>query len=208
MGHNSTILRAMVALPPKKDSLPGRPRRSGSDARLAQLTREPAFVTRDGLVTAPRDEVAAPPPRPARRIGWFYPVVVVVTACLAWVWWRDLRPPPKLPPTPAAVAPQPPPPEVVEGLRTAQRQIDEDRLTTPPGDNALESYQAVLREAPGNGEARAGIDRIAAIYAQWAQIAEDKGSPARARRYIEKALIAKPDDPVLRAELQRLETRE
>ena len=52
------------------------------------------------------------------------------------------------------------------------------------------------------------IDRIAAIYAHWAQIAEDKGSPARARRYIEKALIAKPDDPTLLAELQRLETRE
>jgi len=201
----------MVVLPPKKNSLPGRPRRAGSDTRLAQLTREPAFVARDGLVPAPRDEVAAPPPPPpppSRRIGWFYPVVVVVTACLAWVWWRDLRPPPKPPPTPAVVAPQPPPPAVVEGLRTAQRQIDEDRLTTPPGDNALESYQAVLRKAPGNGEARAGIDRIAAIYAHWAQIAEEKGSPARARRYIEKALIAKPDDPTLLAELARLETRE
>jgi len=198
----------MVALPPKRMPSPGRPRRADSDARLAQLTREPAFVSRDGLVAAPRDEVAAPPPPPSRRIGWFYPIVVVVTACLAWVWWRDLRPPPKPLPTPAVVAPQPPPPEVVEGLRTAQRQIDEDRLITPPGDNALESYQAVLRKTPGNGEALAGIDRIAAIYAHWAQIAEEKGSPARARRYIEKALIAKPDDPTLLAELQRLETRE
>jgi len=198
----------MVVLPPKKNSSPGRPRGAGSDARLAQLTREPAFVAHDGLVTAPRDDVDVPPPRSSRRIGWFYPVVVVVTACLAWVWWRELRPPPEPPPTPAAVAPQPPPPEVVEGLRAAQRQIDGDRLTTPPGDNALESYQAVLRKAPGNGEALAGIDRIAAIYAQWAQIAEEKGSPARARRYIEKALIAKPDDPTLLAELRRLETRE
>jgi len=208
MGHDSTILREMIALPPKGTSSPGRPRRTGGDARLAQLTREPAFVTHDGLGAVPRDDVDVPPPRPRRRIGWFYPVAVVVTALLVWVWWRELRPPPPPLPTPAAVAPQPPPPEVVEGLRAAQRQIDGDRLTTPPGDNALESYQAVLRQAPGNGEALAGIDRIAAIYAHWAQIAEEKGSAARARRYIEKALIAKPDDPALLAELRRLETRE
>jgi len=208
MERESTILRTMIALPPKGASSPDRPRRAGGDARLAELTREPAFVTRDGLGAAPHDDVAVPVPRPPRRIGWFYPLVVVVTALLAWVWWRELRPPPAPPPTPAAVAPQPPPPEVVEGLRAAQRQIDADQLTTPPGDNALESYQAVLRKAPDNGEARAGIDRIAAIYAHWAQIAEDKGSPARARRYIEKALIAKPDDPTLLAELKRLETRE
>ena len=95
--------------------------------------------------------------------------------------------------------------EVVELLRKAQRQIDDDHLTTPPGDNALDSYRAVLTKAPGNGEALAGIDRIAAIYVQWAKIAEGKGSATRARRYIEKALLAKPDDPALLAELRRLE---
>jgi hypothetical protein len=170
--------------------------------------REPAFVTHGGLDAVPRDEVDLHVPHRSRSIGWFYPVVLIITVVLAWLWWRELRPPPEPPPAPAAVAPQPPPPEVVEALRTAQRQIDGDQLTTPPGDNALESYQTVLRRQPGNVEARAGIDRIAAIYAQWAQIAEHKGSPGRARRYIEKALIAKPDDPALLAELQRLETRE
>jgi len=173
------------------------------DAELARLTREPAFVGAQGLDLHGESDAVTFRERRSWRIGWFYPSVVVVTALLAFFWWRELRPTP--PPAPVVAQPQPPAPEVVELLRGAQRQIDDERLTTPPGDNALESYRAVLRKAPGNGEALAGIERIAAIYVQWAKIAEAKGSAARARRYIEKALLAKPDDPELLAELRRLE---
>ena len=197
----------MTAPRTEETGLPGGQRRPGGDPQLARLTREPAFVAGD-LSAEPSDETGVQVPRPRRRIGWFYPAVVVVAALLVWVWWRELRPPPPPPPTPVAAEPQPPPREVVELLRAAQRQIDADQLTTPPGDNALESYQTVLTKMPGNGEARAGIDRIVAIYTHWAEIAEGKGSPQRARRYIEKALLAKPDDPALLAELKRLETRE
>jgi hypothetical protein len=183
----------------------GAERAPTDDAQLAELTREPAFVGAKGLDLRRPGDGVAPPARHSFRIGWFYPAVVAVTGLLAFFWWRELRPPPPPAPAPVVAQPKPPSPEVVELLRKAQRQIDEDHLTTPPGDNALESYRAVLRKAPGNGEALAGIDRIAAIYAQWAKIAEGKGSAARARRYIEKALLAKPDDPALRAELRRLE---
>jgi hypothetical protein len=175
------------------------------DAALARLTREPAFVGAKGLdLHGNTDGAVFREPR-SWRIGWFYPSVVAVSALLAVFWWRELRPPPPPPPAPVVAEPEPPPPEVVELLRTAQKQIDDDHLTTPPGDNALESYRAVLSKAPGNGEALAGIERIATIYVQWAKIAEAKGSATRARRYIEKALLAKPDDPALLAELRRLE---
>ena len=177
----------------------------GDDAELARLTREPAFVGAKGLDLHGEPDGVVLRERRGPRIGWFYPSVVVVTALLAFVWWRELRPPPPPPPAPVVAEPEPPSPEVVELLRKAQRQIDDDHLTTPPGDNALDSYRAVLTKAPGNGEALAGIDRIAAIYVQWAKIAEGKGSATRARRYIEKALLAKPDDPALLAELRRLE---
>ena len=59
-------------------------------------------------------------------------------------------------------------------LAAGDRQLAENRLTRPPGNNALESYEEVLKLDPENERAKAGIDAIADRYQKLAQDALDR----------------------------------
>ncbi len=82
--------------------------------------------------------------------------------------------------------------EVLALLDQADADLKADRLSAPPGENALERYQAVLGRDPGNERARAGIDAVARRYAELARGSLGRGDPDRAQRYIERGRALRP----------------
>lgn len=84
-------------------------------------------------------------------------------------------------------------------LARAKKQIDQDRLSHPPGDNALETYRAVLKSAPDNAQARQGLQDIAAQYLRLANQAAAQKKFTNAQAYIERGLSAVSAHPELQA---------
>ena len=66
------------------------------------------------------------------------------------------------------------------------------RFTSPPGDNAVEIYHAVLRQDPGNVEAANGLTRIADYYETRARGVFDRGIIAGCAMLAEQGLKAEP----------------
>ena len=87
-----------------------------------------------------------------------------------------------------AADPGAPGPAVGALMALAEGQLRASKLTTPSGDNALESYLAVLRLRPGHGPALEGLDRIRKQYQAWARAATERKDETRANRYLHKAL--------------------
>ena len=117
--------------------------------------------------------------------------------------------------------PDAPPPIAIEGdvgtllarandyVRNAIAPTDENvipgrKLASPPGDNAIELYQQVLRLDPGNAEATQGLLRIADFYESKALAAKDRGSIAGCGSLAETGLLADPG----RASLKRLRDKD
>jgi phosphate transport system substrate-binding protein len=76
----------------------------------------------------------------------------------------------------------------VGGLLTlAKAQYAEKKLTTPPGDNALETYTVVLRLRPGPGPALNGLRQIRDRYRHWAETVARRGEEGKAAHYRAKA---------------------
>jgi len=127
-------------------------------------------------------------------------VVTVIVVLLVYLWVRPaVEEEPVVPPTATAVSPA-----IVQLLEMARRQQADDRLTSPPGDNAVETLHEILRRDPKNGEAQANLREIARTYGRWAKIAAAKGARDRARRYVERGLMVDPTDPDLHAQLHDL----
>ena len=72
-------------------------------------------------------------------------------------------------------------------LRQAEADLAANRLTSPPGNNALERYQEVLRLEPATAEANQGIKRIVGKYVDLAQGRLQARDWAGAERYLERA---------------------
>jgi len=79
-------------------------------------------------------------------------------------------------------------------LLLAGQQLAKDQLTSPVGDNALESYRAVLAVRPNDPDAVAGLGLIGARYVRWAERAEANEDLGEAVRYYDRALLAVPGD--------------
>jgi hypothetical protein len=92
------------------------------------------------------------------------------------------------PPT-ADRAAQPPSPVDPIGklVARADRQIAQKSLTTPPGDNALETYQRIVALDKNNPAGPRLLARIKQTYLLWARAAETHGEPEAARRLTEQA---------------------
>jgi len=126
--------------------------------------------------------------------------VAVIVVLLIYLWVRPaVHEAPPAPPTAGAVSP-----EIVQLLEIARRQHGDDRLTSPPGDNAVETLHEVLRHDPKNGDAKAELRDIADTYGRWAKIAAAKGARGRARRYVERGLMVDPTNEPLHAQLREL----
>jgi len=74
-----------------------------------------------------------------------------------------------------------------ELLQLAEDDLKALRLTTPPGNNALEHYRQVLKLEADNSDAVFGLKRIAAVYRSLARHAIDKGELQRAAVYLDKS---------------------
>jgi hypothetical protein len=94
--------------------------------------------------------------------------------------------------------------ELAELLGRAHRQIEAFALTTPPGDNALETLQRVLAAMPAQPDTLRGLREIASQYALLAVQADNRGERDLAKRYLDKGLGLVPDHPDLLAVQWRL----
>ena len=93
---------------------------------------------------------------------------------------------------------------VAELLSAAARQFADHHWTTPPGNNALDTYRSVLAIDPSQAEARAGIRRIKAEYLQLAEGAERLHDWEDAEHQYRNALAIEPGDEVAVAGIARI----
>lgn len=85
-------------------------------------------------------------------------------------------------------------------LRKADRQFVASRLTEPRGDNALESYQGVLRMDPSNEQAKKGVRMIVQHYELLAENRQQSGSLREALALVDEGLKVEPGDGSLLAQ--------
>ena len=69
--------------------------------------------------------------------------------------------------------------------RNAEAALRENRLMSPPGDNAYALYQQILKIDPNNADATSGMRSIASRYVAMAARAIDLGEPAET--YVDRA---------------------
>ncbi|MGQ0593910.1 MAG: protein kinase domain-containing protein [Gammaproteobacteria bacterium] len=81
---------------------------------------------------------------------------------------------------------------VAQWLARAQGQFQSGRLTTPPGDNAFETYRMLLAVVPGQSEALAGLEQIAERFVQLAEAAQEPGNVEASLALIDQGLQAVP----------------
>ena len=99
---------------------------------------------------------------------------------------------------PAAIEPQArversPERQVAALLDLAESQISARRLSTPAGNNALQTYREVMRLEPENEGAKQGIEKIKRQYSVWAQAARNRGDWESAKSYVRRAVAIDPN---------------
>ena len=148
-------------------------------------------------------------------------VVVVLAAAAAWVAWRGKAAAPAATvatSAPIEAAPAIPPPRPPENssanaslarldLATLLSRGDDyfaygqknggEKMSFPPGDNAIDLFREALKRDPGNAQARQGLQRIAEFYANGAQSALKNGLYTGADVLVESGLRADPKNAAL-----------
>ncbi len=81
---------------------------------------------------------------------------------------------------------------VAQWLERAQGQFRSGLLTTPPGDNAFETYRMLLAVVPGQAEALAGLEQIAERCVQLAEAAQRSGNAETSIAFVDQGLQAVP----------------
>jgi formylglycine-generating enzyme required for sulfatase activity len=114
-----------------------------------------------------------------------------------------LRPsPPVLP----KLSPKPDPMAALnQQLTLCRRHLDANRLTTGTGGTALDCYQDILKQQPGNTQALDGLDAISAKYLGWAESNLKRKRYQKAAGYLAKAEAILPESPRLAALQERLQ---
>lgn len=106
----------------------------------------------------------------------------------------------KAPPDPAWVARQ-------QLLFEADQALSRNRLMTPAYDNAYDRFKQVLREAPGNEQAKQGLIAVGERYVDLAESAYRAGNREQALLYLRRAAKADPDHARLVVLSKRYEKR-
>lgn len=92
-------------------------------------------------------------------------------------------------------------------LEKASMLMRKKLLTSPPGNNALQTYKRILSVYPDQKDARYGILRIKRIYQKWGLSAEMRGDLIRAKNFYSRALKAAPRDKVTITALNHVEKK-
>jgi len=87
--------------------------------------------------------------------------------------------------------------EIAQLLQACERHFQANRLTSGRGGTAVACYEEVLEREASNAEALAGLDRIEAKYAEWAQRAITRGDVAKTRQYLVGWRLVNPESPAL-----------
>ena len=92
-------------------------------------------------------------------------------------------------------------------LELAQKQIENDRLSTPADNNAYDTYRAILRIDPGNIDAKNGLKRIAGRYAEIARSQSVGGKYEQAISSAQNGLVVWPEHRYLQEVLKEAQTK-
>jgi len=84
-------------------------------------------------------------------------------------------------------------------LAQAQRQIDEQKLSEPSGDNAYQTIQTIWRIEPGNARAQQALDRLMIEYGSLARQYRRDGELQQSIAIVDKALAIEPENADLLA---------
>ena len=98
--------------------------------------------------------------------------------------------------------------EIDKLLVTAKQQFEAKNLTTPPGNNAFETYQSILSKSPNHEAALQGIQNIHDRYISWANHYLRINQTERAKYFYSKALEVAPRDEASMQMLQSLTNNE
>ncbi len=90
----------------------------------------------------------------------------------------------------------------------ARRSLADNRLTSPPEDNAYYYFNRLLEVEPGNPEALQGIARVAGAYADMAEQAVRQKDYPRAEQYVDRGLQVDPDNKRLQVLRSNIQLRE
>ncbi len=93
-------------------------------------------------------------------------------------------------------------------LIKAKQQLKSKNLTSPPNDNAFETYMQVLKSEPDNAIALHGLFTIKKSYIHWAEQDLKKNNRRRAALFYKKALAVDPGDIQLAQRLEEIESSE
>lgn len=78
-------------------------------------------------------------------------------------------------------------------LSLAKLQMESKKLTSPPSDNALDTYRMVLQLDPTNDAATSGVESIRVRYLIWAEQQAMAGNSGQAKFYLERAMEMSTD---------------
>ena len=98
--------------------------------------------------------------------------------------------------------------EINKLLVLADHQFENKQLSTPSGDNALETYKKILAKYPNNKAAANGIKKIHDKYMSWANYYLKQNHAKRAKQFYIKALHIDPVDTVAISNLQAIAQQE
>lgn len=93
-------------------------------------------------------------------------------------------------------------------LALADQQFDKKQMTTPQGDNALETYQKILSKYPENKSAITGIEKLHNTYVGWANHYLRRKDIQRAKSFYNKALSIDPSDTLSKQNLEKIAKQE
>ncbi|MBT8112174.1 MAG: hypothetical protein KJO47_00705, partial [Gammaproteobacteria bacterium] len=94
--------------------------------------------------------------------------------------------------------------EINKLLVLAEYQFEKKQLSTPSGDNALETYQKILAKYPSNKAAVNGVKKVHDKYINWATYYLKHNDTKRAKDFYNKALRIDPNNSVAIANLQNI----
>jgi serine/threonine protein kinase len=166
---------------------------------LAPTFSTPEYSALDGADQPPIEDIAAAPSTQTQAAE---------PSTSAWNAAKtpqtdNQMPPPIAPKAPEATASKET--QIARLLDSAMADIDQLRLSTPPGNSALDKYRQVLALDPHNQEARNGVHEITQTYAELGKQAAKRKDYDRASFFIDQALAIAPDSKPLKRAQRRLE---
>ncbi len=92
-------------------------------------------------------------------------------------------------------------------LELAEKQLNNDQLSTPADNNAYDTYRAILKIEPENAKAKRGLRRVADRYAEIAREQSAAGKYEQAASSAQNGLLMWPEHNYLRQVLAEIETK-